>query len=308
VWLEDEPRYVVTIPAERLDLRIKEDLIEEIGRIYGYENISHKKVNPYVRSLEINRKAYYCDLIRNSLVDMGFSEVYTYAFTGNGQVELQNPLAVDKAFLRESLVSGLENSLALNTPNMDLLGCSQIKIFEIGNVFPSDKEYLSLGLVVKNQKGHKGKSEDEEVEDTLDSLKDLFGQKFESTREGSVHHLDLGSVIAKLPELKETLPYEHDDSSFKYKNVSQYPFVLRDIAAFVPTETGSDNLQEVIKKESGDLLVNASLFDEFKKDNLVSYAFRLVFQSQKKTLTDDEVNVIMNNVTKAIKKKGWQVR
>ena len=51
------------------------------------------------------------------------------------------------------------------------------------------------------------------------------------------------------------------------------------------------------------------LFDEFKKDGKTSYAFRLVFQSYDRTLTDQEVNEVMNTITEKItEQEGWQVR
>ena len=55
-------------------------------------------------------------------------------------------------------------------------------------------------------------------------------------------------------------------------------------------------------------MIRIDLFDEFKKGDKVSYAFRLVFQSFEKTLTDDEINVEMENVYQAVKSRGWTVR
>src|SRR5690606_6397840 len=75
----EENRFVVTVPAERLDLRIKEDLIEEIGRIYGYENLPAEKPDQRVESKELVSE-YYENKIRTFLVDRGFSEIMTYTF------------------------------------------------------------------------------------------------------------------------------------------------------------------------------------------------------------------------------------
>jgi len=85
--------------------------------------------------------------------------------------------------------------------------------------------------------------------------------------------------------------------------------MLRDIAVWVPSDVTSDDVLEVVKKESTELLVNTKLFDEFKKDDKISYAFNLVFQSQEKTLSDEEVNKIMDSVTEALNSNSnWEVR
>lgn len=306
--IDGEERLVLTIPALRLDLRTKEDLIEEIGRIYGYENIKSKPIKPTLLTPEINQIAHYSNLIRNVLLEKGFSEVYTSVFTNDGQVELLNPLARDKSFLRKSLVSGLQTSLELNSLNADLLGLSQIKIFEIGNVFEKNEEYLSLGLGIFNTKTHKGKKNDEEIAGIFQTLGKLIGAMLEPKRDHDIYHLDIGNVIATLPAPTVPLEFKYDDSQLKYKKISSYPFVLRDIAVFVPKDVSADELLGVIEGEAGNLLVNSMKFDEFKKDDLISYAHRLVFQSLEKTLTDDGVNVIMKKINESIASKGWQVR
>jgi phenylalanyl-tRNA synthetase beta chain len=64
----------------------------------------------------------------------------------------------------------------------------------------------------------------------------------------------------------------------------------------------------VLNAAAGELRVRTTLFDEFTKDGRVSYAFRLVFQSYEKTLTDAEVNTIMDRITAAVSERRWEVR
>ncbi len=91
---------------------------------------------------------------------------------------------------------------------------------------------------------------------------------------------------------------------------SLFPFISRDIALWVPKEVESHQVCKIIKENAGDLVVKGpDLFDEFLKDDKKSYAFRLVFQSYDRTLTDLEVNEIMTIITDKLKKnQGWQVR
>jgi phenylalanyl-tRNA synthetase beta subunit len=91
---------------------------------------------------------------------------------------------------------------------------------------------------------------------------------------------------------------------------SLFPFIARDVAVWVPESVESHKVYKVIKDNAGELLVKGpDLFDEFSKDDKKSYAFRLVFQSYDRTLTDAEVNEIMNKISDKIKEnKDWQVR
>ena len=96
----------------------------------------------------------------------------------------------------------------------------------------------------------------------------------------------------------------------EFKMWSLFPFIARDIAVWVPENVKSPDVEKIIKDNMGDIVIRGpELFDEFKKDGKTSYAFRLVFQSLEKTLTDQEVNEIMTRITNKIKEKNtWQVR
>ncbi|MEK7157608.1 MAG: phenylalanine--tRNA ligase subunit beta [Patescibacteria group bacterium] len=310
--------FVVAIPYERLDIKIKEDLIEEIGRIYGYEKIKEKEIYLAVKPITINKSFYYKDKVRNFLVKNGFSEVYTYAFVDKGEVEIENPLASDKNFLRASLKDGIKKSLDFNLHYIALLGLEQIKIFEIGKIFKEGKETDYLGVGIRNSPAFKGSKEDDEIKIISDALsKELGGAiKWEFSEKG-VSEIDFEKMIEKLPEpilnisVVETLTVTEN---LKYKKISPYPFVLRDIAVFVPQSVEENDVASIIEKEAGELLVNKKLFDVFIKKfpegtSKTSFAFRLVFQSQDKTLSDEEVNKIMGKISKSLNSNNdWQVR
>ena len=127
---------------------------------------------------------------------------------------------------------------------------------------------------------------------------------------GKELHLDLKDIIEQLPEVSsyEELEIAGTDAVL-YKPFSQYPFVVRDIAVWVPESTEPNDLVNTMKSNAGNLLVREPwLIDEYKKENRISYAYRLVFQSSEKTLTDEEVLEIMKNVESAISRKNWEVR
>jgi phenylalanyl-tRNA synthetase beta chain len=85
--------------------------------------------------------------------------------------------------------------------------------------------------------------------------------------------------------------------------------VLRDIAVWTPAGTAPEAVERIITKSSDDLLVAVNLFDTYEKDKEISYAFKLVFQSDEKTLEDKEVNEVMESVEKKLAgADGFSVR
>ena len=315
--------FEVIAPPERLDLRIKEDLIEEIGRHIGYDKIA--SVLPKLANKGLpNKRMYYANIVRNYLAQEGFSEVYTYSFATkeNGECEVLHPVGKDRPFVRNQLATGLFQSLLLNSYNAPLIGIDDVRIFELGNIFPKDGEYMMLGLAVSSGDKKRAKLLGEEFERISTGLLALLDAKGTFTQKEFaptgvvkfapiIAEIDFDSLIQALPEPRS---YEHltsEKESVRYQSLSTYPFIVRDIAIFVPQEVTEDYIETLLKKEAGSLVVRFSQFDKFHKEgeSRVSYGYRMVFQSFEKTLTDDEVNAVMDGVTaKCNAEKDWQVR
>jgi phenylalanyl-tRNA synthetase beta subunit len=208
------------------------------------------------------------------------------------------PFASDKNFLRTDLRGGITKSLDLNIKNLPLLDCDAVKIFEIGNVFTKDEEYTSLAI---------GWSEKDS--DIVKKLSEFFGVEVVGETKDNIFETNFDELLKKLPEPEGEYEKLEKKENVTYKSISPYPFMLRDVAVWVPADKTSDDVLEIVKKEAGDLLVNTKLFDEFKKDDKVSYAFNLVFQSQDKTLSDEEINKIMTKITDSLNSSSnWEVR
>lgn len=300
--VSDEERFVVTVPAPRLDLRIKEDLIEEIGRIVGLENIPSTPLPPIAQSPAVNAHEYYKARIRAALIARGAYEVYTYAFQADGIVEMANPIAEDKKYLRVSLVEGLTQALELNKKNKPLLGGEPIHIFEIGTVFADQSEHQEIGIAVEKQK---------QLDELCTAVDEALGAPLAWKKKDTIATADISSAIEKLPvpDVYGDLPYLPNKV---FTPISTYPFALRDVAVWVENkEQGTENkeqLETIIRLHGGGLLVRMDLFDTFEKEGRTSYAYHLVFQSQSKTLSDDEINAIMKNIEDDVRGKGWEVR
>jgi phenylalanyl-tRNA synthetase beta chain len=309
-----EERYVVRVPSVRLDIRIKEDLAEEIGRVIGYE-----KLTPVLPKLTkqglVHKRAFYENKIREILFAKGFSEVMTYSFGDVGEVQLVKGLADDKEKLRDSLGRGVTEALTRNLYNAPLLGQKTISIFEFGNVFKNGTERRHFALALDD--GAKKSNFTEDIEMVLGEIKRTLGVE---TIEGDtastkpyVIEIDFDTMIEKLPE-----PTTYEAPTFaslpaiSYKAVSPYPFISRDIAMWVPHDIAWESILLLCNEVHNPLVTRVDLFDTFSKEiegvKKTSYAFRLVFQSHEKTLTDDEVNGYMEAYYSVFKGKGYEIR
>lgn len=309
-----EERYVVRTPSVRLDIRIKEDLAEEIGRILGYD-----KLVPTLPTLSrtglVHKRMYYENKIRQILADDNFSEVITYTFGNEGSVEIVKGLADDKEKLRTNIGKGMLGSLALNLYNAPLLGQKTLKLFEFGNVFEGDRETRHFALAIDD--GAKKSNFAETGDMLLSVIKRTLGMveiEYETVSvKPYVIELDFDTLIEKLPD-----PTTYEAPTFTslpritYKSVSSYPFITRDIAVWVPDTITWEDINTLCTQVGDTLVSRIDLFDTFSKEiegvKKTSYAFRLVFQSYEKTLTDDEVNTHMEAYYTVIKSKGWEIR
>ena len=164
---------------------------------------------------------------------------------------------------------------------------------------------MSLELGVKNVRVKKPKAE-EILAQALEMLRQEIPDIQGDDKDGVVE-MNIDQALQDLP-VPDTYDTWEQKSLARYEPFSSYPFVLRDIALWVPEVVTENKILELIKKEASDLLVRADLFDTFKKDGRVSYAFHLVFQSKEKTLTDGEVGDIMNRIVASMQKEDWEVR
>ncbi len=270
------------VPPMRLDLVLEEDMAEEIARILGYDKVKGNipKINFEPKQNETYTKISWA---RNKLLSEGYSEVMTYAFADKGEVEVQNS-ASDKKFLRTNLSDGLKESMKLNHANLPLLGIDKVKIFEIGTIFKKNGEEINVCYGDKK------------------NITEMTLNEFSKSTSADAFAQSLGSSLRSA-----TPSQKHTSSAFHMWSL--FPFIARDIAVWVPEGVKSFQVYKVIKENTGKLVIKGpDLFDEFSKDGKKSYAFRLVFQSYDRTLTDTEVNEIMNKITEKIKEKGWQVR
>ncbi|MCA9364173.1 phenylalanine--tRNA ligase subunit beta [Candidatus Kaiserbacteria bacterium] len=300
----------VTAPWERNDLTIEADYIEEVGRIHGLSNVV-SVVPKAVPLAEVNARQYYSEKVRQALRAEGFSEVITSSFQKKSNLQLQNALASDKSCLRGTLVENITGVLDANIAHTDLLGIPDVRVFEIGTVFEKTEggvaERTLLTLGVRTKGGGYVPKDDAVLALGTDAVQKALGTSLNWHVERGIAECNFSTLIATLPPPDAYEPFEKGED-VTYQKVSPYPATSRDIALWVSDGTDAADVERVLNDAVGELRVRTTLFDTFEKDDRVSYAFRLVFQSKEKTLTDTEVGERCDAAIAAARERGWEVR
>jgi phenylalanyl-tRNA synthetase beta chain len=266
--------FAVDVPFERLDLEIPEDLVEEVGRIQGYDKVPTLPLPPFNKKPEINGNFYAAEKLREELVVQEYSEVFTSVFADAGERVVLNKVDGVRPFLRGSLLPGLQEVLKKNIPNKELLGLKEVKLFEIGTVWKGGKEMTMVGTISEKQK-----AEEKPLE------------------------------ISNATEY-ENLPLSQTEH---YQSFSKYPYIVRDVSFWLPMGNSTTEYQSFItdvfsSAGEGLMKVSSRNVDEYEKEGRKSVAFRLIFQSFERTLTDEEVNAAMEKVYAALKGKSFEIR
>jgi phenylalanyl-tRNA synthetase beta subunit len=230
----------------------------------------------------------------------------------------------------------MKKTLTQNISNAPIIGNSLIKIFEIGKIFQSSGEKKSLCVGIVREKNSK-MGVNEEIRKIRDELVEYLGAPVstvctiddtggiillkgkaigEINKEDGIFELNLDSLIEIL-EMPKNFDIDFPETKVKkFSSFSQFPFIVRDVAVYVPSDENFESIIRIISRLEGEgRLPNLYTkpdkpFDEFLNSKLgkKSFAFRLIFQSFHKTLTDKEVNETMENLYNTLKDSGFEVR
>lgn len=334
----------VSVPRRRIDISIKEDLIEEVGRIYGVNNIKGKLPNilPKMGSYDKCTRQ-----IRNKMVDLGLSETLSYVlvpedeskmFTKDGteKVKLLAPLSEDKNTLRHSLSIALYKIYEYNKARNN----KDVAIFEIGKTFQKVGEEYSetkklaalmsgeyyLGIDKKKVDFYVIKGVAEEILDYLGyNGRYSFVRNLEKLPEElhpgqsaiiSVNN-DMVGIIGKIhPQVEKEDVYilEIDldrllskrVGKMKYKEISKFPNIKKDLSIVVDAKLPAQEIGMKIKKLAGSALESYEVFAVYTgkgiEEGKKSISFSLTFGKSDRTLTDDEINEVMNKIIAGLEK------
>ncbi len=293
-----------TPPSWRFDLRIEEDLIEEVARLHGFDNIPEQPAQiaqvlaPWSERRVRNERA--ADL----LVDRGYHEAITYTFTdANWQrilheedaLALANPISAELAVMRLSLWPGLLQAVRANQHRQQ----QRIRLFEIGRRFAAgsgaETEVVSgvaVGGALAEQWGSESRAIDffdvkADVEALLALSGDLAGFRFTAERHLALHpgqsariwrgDRAVGWLGALHPERAARMDLTYPvfvfeietDASLaadlpEYREISKYPAIRRDIAAIVDEELAADGLLATVRASGGELLKGVSVLSVYQ--------------------------------------------
>ncbi len=295
-------------PWWRTDIAILEDISEEIIRIYGLNNIAPQPLPNTDMKRDLLKSFYWSEKIRGFLAKKGFVELTNSSLQDKGELELANSLASDKNFYRDNLRYQVLKALDKNEPNAALLGIyDAFKVFEIGNVYKDGKEYSSVCIAIRPVAKKKREARAEQlISDLKAEFEKSFAVALPDSQEPGLLEFPL-DLLFELP-MEEEYPELPILKDLKYKAFSQFPFILRDIAAWVDSKDAEETMREIIKKHAGELLRRIDKFDEFEKDGKVSIALHIIFQADDRTLTDEEIGEIMQKIERDYAESGFEVR
>ena len=335
----------VLVPTRRMDISIKEDLIEEVGRIYGVDNIKGK-----LPVLPVKQGSYdkVTRGIRNKMVSLGLNETLSMIFTNEQDarkytvddfevVKLLDPLAEERNSLRYSLIPSMMKIYEYNKAREN----KDICIFEIGKgFFKKENEYgenKKLACLMTGEYylglGNKANVDFYIIKGVVEEILNYLGyenryslitpsklpKEFHpyQTAEINVNADSVGIVgkvhpsICKEPvfvmEINLDKLLSKKIGKLKYKEISKFPNVKKDVAFVVNKDIPSKEIETVIKKAGGNTLTKIEVFDVYTGENVAenekSIAYSLIFNDSKKTLTEDEVMENFNKIIENVEKK-----
>ena len=360
---EGNDALLLSIPTFKVDVQREQDVVEEILRIYGYNNIEiPTTLNSSIQFAEKPDKEKTQNVVSELLSNNGFSEMMGLSLTKSEyaskiksldpakSVLMMNPLSSDLNALRQTLLfSGLETiAYNQNRRNADL------KIFEFGKTYMAIKggeatkyvetKHLSLFISgrkqeeswnVKNDavnfyslKGYvKAILERLGINDIklAESNSDVFSQglSFCSNKKTLAEFGAVNRSVLILMDIKQDVFYADFNwdliierlkkINIMYAEVPKFPEVRRDLALLIDKAIQFEQLEQLAYQTEKNMLKNVNLFDVYQGDKLPSekksYALSFTLQDESATLTDKQIEKIMEKLIKTYKEKvGAEIR
>lgn len=301
-FTQEGETYTVTPSFERRDIVIPEDLIEEVGRLVGYERVIPAPL-PEVEGAPDQSVFAGGERIKDFLTERGFTEISTQSFASSGDILLANPLDKGKPWLRASLSANMEDALtrAVHVAPKVFGPTPDVRLFELGTIFTTSDESTSL---IVGRRVVSGKAALGPFKQVIDDLEEAF----------SIVPTVQTDEYAEFRLAKEQLQafgvnyVPRSALQGMFTPYSTYPFALRDVAVWVPVGVEESEVASCIAGASGEYLARMDLFDTFAKGERISYAFRLVFEAIDRTLTDTDLDQAMAAVSAALVASGFEVR
>ena len=360
---ESGDNLTLEIPSYRVDVKKEADVIEEILRIYGYNNIGiSNHVNSTLSYQEKPDKEKLVNIVSDILSANGFSEIMCNSlnpaawyeqnadFNKEELVMLANPLSSDLNAMRQSLLYGGLSSIIwnINRQNLDL------KFYEFGHcyfhhksgqTYPKAEDFIeksSLDLFISGNTGRQSWNSKINLTDffnlksSVEMILSRLGLKPESLtmRESdkkyfaeSLTYIFNNKIVAEAGriskkyltqfDIRQDIYYGHIEWDFllkliktnhiSFQELPKYPSVRRDLALLLERGVKFSQIREIAFRTEKNILHDVTLFDVYESDNLgknkKSYAISFILRDDLKTLTDKNIDKVMNNLIKTFEKE-----
>ncbi|MBO4245215.1 MAG: phenylalanine--tRNA ligase subunit beta [Bacilli bacterium] len=338
-------KFIVTIPNRRLDIEGNvNDIAEEIGCLYGYHNLKNTLPIAETKKGEYVGNVKYRKMLSSRLRSLGLNEVKTYTlinpetqklfnYNNANPVILPNPFSSDKSVIRTSILPSLLGVYEYNKTRK----VNDVNIYEISNTYNNTyEETTKIGILMSGNYINGGwqnngiKVDFYLIKGIVCNILDYMGLKnrysFEKATIKDLHpgvsaniilDREVVGVIGKVnPRINKNDIYVAELSlngivkpikNIKFKEVSKYPSIKKDVAFIVKDEVSADTLIDEIRRSGGRLLTNIDIFDVYTGQNVdagyKSIAFNLTFQDDTRTLSDEEVTSVFENIINKVTTK-----
>ena len=304
----DEATWSCTAPSWRFDMGREADLIEEIARIYGYDNIPVEPLRGAGSASAIAESKTPQTLLKQRLIARGFSEAITFSFVSPEQqrlidpeidpIALQNPISSDLAVMRTSLIPGLLSAAAHNVNRQQ----TRVRLFETGLRFLPDESLQQTPMLAllmcgsRLPEGWSAKTEPVDFYDLKGEVEALLGAADQpltfrpmvrpGLHDGQTAEVRLGEqVIGVMGRLHPNAAKQLDlpDQTFvaeldltaiadrsipDYQEISRFPEVRRDLALIVKAETSASDVLDCARAAAGSSLADALIFDVYEGEGV----------------------------------------
>ena len=331
------PNLTVTVPSWRAtkDVGTPDDLVEEVGRMIGYETIP--PVPPAVLSTvpPDPPERLYLRRVRNAVAAQGFTEVYNYSFLSEEQagqfgfvpanlVRVLNPIAQNQSLMRPSLLPGIYANIVENRKHLE-----HFRLFEIGReihkraepALPEEVQHLMLGIYGEEA----ALLELKRLAHCLASgiqVREAAGRPFEHPRR-TVDVLARGTVVGRLFELHPSylegsnraaildldlsLLAPHEAGTATYSAVKKFPSSGFDLSVIAKPRELVGDLERRMQVLAGPLLERISYRGQYAKSDTKSVTFRFTLYAADRTLSSEEVTRVRTNIIDGMRGLGYDL-
>ncbi|PIP21653.1 MAG: phenylalanine--tRNA ligase subunit beta [Candidatus Nealsonbacteria bacterium CG23_combo_of_CG06-09_8_20_14_all_40_13] len=306
----DKKTCLMEIPSFRHDLKIREDLVEEIARMHNYNNFPISLLSQ--ETPPINFSWDNLEFLMDLLVNYGFMQVINYPYLSKNDLlnaninptkclEIANPISSETRYLRPNLQVSILKNIAKNPFS------SEINIFESGSIFPAGKEVTSL-ILATTQKEEIFKQIIEKLQQIFKVNIDVKIEKINNQllnnfkiRKRNVYTIMIEDIDRRLSNVKNISQYKLNFSPTKYIPISKFPPAAFDLAFITDKNQNSMEIEDEIKKYDSNIFI-VELFDEyyFVKKNTKNIAFHIWIQKADNSFNEKEITQIKDKIIRNI--------